>query len=78
MYSNGVVIEGRDYGRISNIAHRLSFPSEKIDGFITSAEEFVLPQEAAVIAVQAGQLPEIPEQLTPEQLWPLMEMESTC
>lgn len=70
MYANGEVVDGRDYGYISSIAHKLSLPSERIEGFLTSSGEFVLPSDAAAIAVEARQITEAPSMLTPEDLWP--------
>lgn len=71
MYSNGEVMEGHDYGDISSLAKKLSLSSpDNIEGFITSSGEFVLPIEAATIAVNANQVPEVLDRLTPEHLWP--------
>jgi hypothetical protein len=70
MFSNGEVVEGHNYGSISTMATKLSFSGEKIYGFVTSYGEFVLPYEAAIIALKAGQIPSIKDELKPEDLWP--------
>lgn len=76
MYSNGEVLEGRDYGHISNVAHKLSYPEgERIAGFVTHTGEFVLPDQAAKIAVAAKQLSEPLDKITPDNLWPIMDLE---
>ena len=69
MFSNGEVVEGQSYSAITQIANKLSFNGDKIHGFVTSAGDFVLPGEAAVIAVKAGQLTSVIGVLTPEMLW---------
>lgn len=75
MYSNGVVLEGRDYGHIIELGHKLSYPDEdRITGFITHTGEFVLPSEAAEIAVRSKQLKEKLSVVTPEVLWPATEV----
>jgi len=68
MYSNGEVVEGHDYSRIDLTARKLGFFGDKIEGFITSSGEFVLPTEAAEIASQSGQVSNIAK-LAPEHLW---------
>jgi len=73
MFSNGEVFEGQSYSAISTIASKLSFNGDKIYGFITSAGDFVLPGEAAVIALKAGQLKSVIGVLTPEMLWPQLD-----
>lgn len=70
MFSNGEVVEGHNYGQILTTAHKLSFGGECIHGFTTSSGEFVLPDEASVIAFAADQIKEPTEKLTPEDLWP--------
>jgi len=76
MFSNGEILEGHDYGNISNLAHKFSYPmDQRIYGFVTSTDEFVLPKEAMEIAVQAGQTTPLTELLTPEQLWPTNYLE---
>lgn len=69
MYSNGVV-EGRAYGHIESLARKLGFTGDKVEGFLTTSGEFVLPQEAAKIAFDSGQIKEAKDTLTPDQLWP--------
>lgn len=74
MYSNGEIVEGHSYGEIMTIANKLSLATpDRIEGFMTSAETFVLPGEAAVIAVKSGQLPSVLGRLTPEMLWEPVE-----
>ncbi len=70
MYSNGQVIEGHDYGKIAITANKLSLTGDKIYGFVTSAGDFVLPGEAAMIALNANQLTQVMGILKPEDLWP--------
>lgn len=75
MFSNGEVLEGHDYGAIATIANKLSLSGEKIYGYVTSSGDFVLPDEAAAIAVKSGQLLELVKNLTPEDLWPSRVMD---
>lgn len=75
MYSDGVVLEGHSYGDIAYLASKLSMGGDRIEGFVTSSDEFVLPTEAAIIAVNSGQVKEVAEKLTPEDLWPTMNLE---
>lgn len=70
MFSNGEIVEGHNYASISTIAHKLSYMGDKIFGFITSTGDFVLPQEANDIALEAGQISTPNEDLKPEDLWP--------
>lgn len=69
MFSNGEILEGRDYGYIGRIARKLGFSGERIEGFLTSSGEFVLPHEAAAIAMNSGQVKEEIITLTPDHLW---------
>lgn len=76
MYSNGEVLEGRDYGHINYLGHKLSLPdTERIQGFVTNTGEFVLPDQAAIIAVEAHQIKEAPAVLNPDNLWRIQEMD---
>lgn len=69
MFSNGEIVEGRDYSSILRLAQKLGVArGEKIEGFLTSGDEFVLPSEATTIAKNAGQV-EDNDTLTPEHLW---------
>ncbi len=70
MYSNGEVLGGRNYGDVSALGSKLGFGGDKMFGFLTSSDEFVTPGEAAVIAVQSGQLRQVIGKLEPEDLWP--------
>lgn len=70
MYHNGEIIEGLDYGAIARIAQKLGWSGERIEGFVTSTGEFVLPDEAAEIAKQANQVINVRGKLSPEDLWP--------
>ncbi len=70
MFQNGEIIEGHDYGHISTLAHKLSFTGEKIYGFVTNTGAFLLPNEAAVVALATKQITEQVDALTPEILWP--------
>lgn len=70
MFDNGEVVEGQDYSRITTLAHKLSFKGDKVHGFMTSTGEFVLPDEAAKIALEAKQITAEVDQLTPDMLWP--------
>jgi hypothetical protein len=74
MFSNGEVVEGRSYSEISTMAGKLGFNGERIYGFVTSSDEFVLPKDAAKIAKKAGQIKTVlGGVLTPEMLWPVFE-----
>lgn len=73
MYSNGEILEGRDYSSITHLGHRLGYSGDRINGFVTSSGNFVLPGEAAVIAVKAKQIDSVIGVLTPEKLWPVTE-----
>lgn len=70
MFSNGVVIEGHDYSQITTIANKLGLSGERILGFVTGTEDFVLPREAATIAFQAKQIKKVLDELKPQDLWP--------
>lgn len=70
MFQNGETVEGHDYGAIATLANKLSFSGEKINGFVTSTGEFVLPEEAATIALKAKQIAGKVDRLTPDMLWP--------
>lgn len=70
MFQNGETVEGHDYGAITTLANKLSFTGEKIYGFVTSSGEFVLPEEAVTIALNAKQISEVVDRLTPDMLWP--------
>lgn len=70
MFDNGETVEGHDYGSISTLANKLSFRGERVHGFLTSTGAFVLPDEAAVIALSTGQIKEAVDTLTPDMLWP--------
>lgn len=70
MFSNGEIVEGHDYGHIMSISQKLSIAGDRIFGFVTSAGDFVLPGEAAVIAIKADQLQSVVGLLKPEDLWP--------
>lgn len=72
MFSNGEILEGHNYGDISNIANKIGFSGDKIYGFTTGAGDFVLPVEAAKIALDAGQIKSDFGSLMPEDLWPGM------
>lgn len=73
MYSNGEVLEGRNYYTISSLAQKIGFPKECIHGFLNSSGEFVLPHDAAIIAARAGQINRIIEDLMPDDLWPVLQ-----
>lgn len=70
MFSNGEVVEGHNYGNIMSLAHKLSFGGDMIHGFVTSDGNFVLPEEAADLALKAGQISTKTDKLNPEDLWP--------
>lgn len=69
MYSNGEVLEGHDYGQMIYFANKLSLSGDKIDGFMTSSGDFVLPDQAAKIAFKAKQIETALPTLNPEDLW---------
>lgn len=69
MYSNGEIVEGRTYSQIDRLANSLGIWGDKIEGFVTSSGEFTLPVEAAVIAINAGQVKPGVTRLLPEHLY---------
>lgn len=69
MFSDGEILEGYDYGKINSLSNRLGVQGDKVYGFVTSSDDFVLPDEAAKIAVEAGQLDKKVDNLRPEDLW---------
>lgn len=75
MFSNGEVVEGHEYGSIVSMANKLSIQGDRIYGFTTGTGEFVLPNEAAEIAVKAKQIEKVDDVLKPEDLWPQYVME---
>lgn len=75
MFSNGEVLEGRNYSDIVSLASKIGVNGERINGFLTSSGDFVLPEEAAKIAFSSGQLRESTEGLAPEDLWPSIGVE---
>ncbi len=70
MFQNGEIIEGHSYGKISALALKLGIAGDKVNGFLTSMGEFVLPDEALKIASEAHQISKAVETLTPDDLWP--------
>lgn len=70
MFDNGEVLEGHDYGHISTLASKLSFRGDRVHGFLTSTGEFVLPEDAARIAIESKQIAGEVSALTPDMLWP--------
>jgi len=75
MYQNGQVIEGKDYGQIKKVARKLDYPTEMIEGFVTSSGDFVTPREAMGIAINVQQIQSDLDELTPELLWPVERVE---
>lgn len=73
MFDNGEIVEGHDYGHISTLAHKLSYRGDKVYGFLTSTGEFVLPDDAAEIALKANQIAGDVKWLTPTMLWPYIK-----
>lgn len=69
MFVDGETVEGHSYSQITAMANKLGFSGERINGFVTSSGEFVLPSEAANIALVAGQIPTPVVELTPEDIW---------
>lgn len=70
MYENGEILEGKDYSSINILAHKLSMYGNKDYGFLASDGTFMLPNEAAIVAYNAGQIDERVSFLLPEDLWP--------
>ncbi len=70
MFSDGEIFEGYSYASVSTIAHKLGFSGEKIHGFVTTSGDFVLPDEAAKIAFEAGQIPAEKDALELEDIMP--------
>jgi len=75
MYSNGEVLEGKNYNKIHNLARKFGFSGEHIKGFTNTSGEFVLPQDAAVIASESGQVTRAVAELEPDDLWPGLPIE---
>jgi len=73
MFQNGEVVEGHDYGQIATLGNKLSFTGDRIHGFTTSSGIFVLPHEAVEIALEAGQIAERVDELTPDMIWPYIK-----
>lgn len=78
MYANGEVLEGRNYGEIASLGSKLGLCGEKILGFLTNSEQFVLPEEAAEIAIESKQISSVEDTLSPEDLWPESEIAVEC
>ena len=78
MYSNGEVLDGRNYGEITSLGAKLGLYGDKVLGFLTNSEKFVLPEEAAEIAVGSRQIDEPQDTLSPEDLWPESEISVEC
>lgn len=71
MFSNGEILEGYNYGNIMATARKLSYASaDCIHGYMTSEGDFVLPYQAASIAVHAQQTAQLHKDFSPEHLWP--------
>jgi hypothetical protein len=70
MYSNGEVVEGRDYQSINSLAYKLGLSGDHINGFLNSSGEFVLPKDAAAIALKSGQIKKSTDELQPTDIWP--------
>lgn len=73
MYSNGEVVEGRDYQTINSLAYKLGLTGEHINGFLNSSGEFMLPKDAAAIALESGQIQQPIEELQPIDVWPSLK-----
>lgn len=69
MFQNGEVVEGHNYSEITTLANKLSLSGDKIYGFVTSSGTFVLPNEAVEIALEAKQIAERVDKLTPDMIW---------
>lgn len=78
MYANGEVLGGRNYGEIASLGSRLGLYGEKILGFLTNSDRFVLPEEAAEIAIESKQIDSVEDTLSPEDLWPESEISVEC
>lgn len=74
IYATGDLVEGYDYCKISYIAKNIGLNCDKIDGFVTSYGDFVLPDDAAKIALESGQIKEPTKTLNPEDLWPFFTL----
>ncbi len=73
MFSNGEIIEGRSYSDILALAKRVGMTGERIHGFINSYGDFLLPSEAANVAHISGQITSRVDELSPEDLWPVLQ-----
>lgn len=56
LYEKGGILEGTNYGNISNLAHKLGITSGYIYGFTDSGDNFIDRNAALVIAKEAGQV----------------------
>lgn len=70
MFSNGEIVEGTEYHAVLSLSKKIGIAGEHINGFTDSSGEFVLPQDAAVIALEAGQIKSPVTHLSPDDLWP--------
>ena len=70
MFSDGEVFEGYSYSSVVTIAHKLGFMGDKVHGFVTTSGDFVLPDEAAKIAFDNGQIKEEKDSLDIEDIMP--------
>jgi len=71
MYPNRETIEAQSYRQIASFATKIGFIGGGVEGFTTSTGDFVLPELAAKIAMESGQLDSYRDYLTPEDLWPI-------
>lgn len=72
MYSNGGVLGGWNYQAIRQLAGMVGHSGDYINGFLTNSDEFVLPKDAAAIALNSGQIKKPLDELSPDDLWPTL------
>jgi hypothetical protein len=73
MFANGEIISGRNYESVRSLARKIGISGDYIYGFLTSSEEFILPHDAARVAMQAGQIRKPVDDLSPDDVWPILQ-----
>lgn len=70
MFSNGEIVEGTEYHAVRTLVHKIGLSGEHINGFVTSYGDFVLPEDAAMVALKSGQIKIPVSELSSDDLWP--------
>lgn len=58
LYTRGGILEGKSYGSIVSLAHRMGLTSTSMYGYVDSSDNFIDVYKATEIAKAAGQVPE--------------------